>query len=533
MRSHPDDHENEDFQSKSGSNLPYQNDVASHSKISTICASSREDLDIEKRVSNEDHPDDVRPGKQPTAKSLELARTASNVLERVFTTKSIANAGPPPDGGVQAWAQVACGWLAILVTWGWVNSYGAFQTYYTLHLDESVSTISWIGAIQTWCTFFVGTFSGRLLDAVDAHARSHDRFGRRSLLRSRRGLVVDLLLASEVPRAGHRHDRQRRRRHNLPGHGQGTPAQARLRMDDPRARFLQPGAARHRHHVHAPSSSAAEIRTNRRLGCVQRPALRLLLRWAVLPHVAHLLHILLHRVLRRTRTTHGLLAVHDARDPRQRRRGPRARDPAVLRRPRGAVEHHGAGRAGARGADVHLARGHDACGPVRLRRLLRPAERRVPVLGPQRVRQHHPGSELARHAAGHDVQRVELCGVDRPADRGCAAECGGRTVLGRDAVGRDQHGDRDWVCGSGASRQGGVEGQGEDLRWVMVTTDFTTRHIGQWNIHGLVEVQRSRSANDKTNDMVQRDVLVGPGVTVWITRVWNLRSWNEQLARTT
>jgi len=46
-----------------------------------------------------------------------------------------------------------------------VNSYGAFQTYYTLNLPEPPSTISWIGTVQNFLTFFVGAFSGRLLDA--------------------------------------------------------------------------------------------------------------------------------------------------------------------------------------------------------------------------------------------------------------------------------------------------------------------------------------------------------------------------------
>lgn len=43
---------------------------------------------------------------------------------------------------------------------------GVFQTYYTLHLDGvSASTISWIGTVQTFLCFFIGAFSGRLLDA--------------------------------------------------------------------------------------------------------------------------------------------------------------------------------------------------------------------------------------------------------------------------------------------------------------------------------------------------------------------------------
>ncbi|KAK3114502.1 hypothetical protein LTR53_007143, partial [Teratosphaeriaceae sp. CCFEE 6253] len=116
----------------------------------------------------EDHEETAVDEKQAPRVSLELRRTvsrASNVLERVLTTRSITDPGPPPDGGWKAWSQVACGWLAIFTTWGWVNSYGAFQTYYTLNLEESASTISWIGTVQNFLTFFIGAFSGRLLDA--------------------------------------------------------------------------------------------------------------------------------------------------------------------------------------------------------------------------------------------------------------------------------------------------------------------------------------------------------------------------------
>ena len=100
-----------------------------------------------------------------------LSRTksaASNALARVssrMTTRSITNPGPPPDGGLQAWTQVFCAWLAVTNTWGFVNSFGAFQTYYAAILPETNSTISWIGSTQACLLFVVGIFSGRAFDA--------------------------------------------------------------------------------------------------------------------------------------------------------------------------------------------------------------------------------------------------------------------------------------------------------------------------------------------------------------------------------
>lgn len=52
------------------------------------------------------------------------------------------------------------------MTWGYLNSFGSFQTYYEQTMpDTPPSTISWIGSLQIWLTMVTGVFSGRLLDA--------------------------------------------------------------------------------------------------------------------------------------------------------------------------------------------------------------------------------------------------------------------------------------------------------------------------------------------------------------------------------
>ncbi|MCJ1244136.1 hypothetical protein MMC30_001334 [Trapelia coarctata] len=73
--------------------------------------------------------------------------------------------GPPPDGGLQAWTQTCVAHLVIFNIWGYINYFGVFQTYYDLTLGRSPSDISWVGSVQVFLLFFIGTFSGRATDA--------------------------------------------------------------------------------------------------------------------------------------------------------------------------------------------------------------------------------------------------------------------------------------------------------------------------------------------------------------------------------
>ena len=71
----------------------------------------------------------------------------------------------PPDGGLVAWSQVLAGHLVAFNSWGFVNSFGLFQAYYATALKQAPSTISWVGSVQNFLTLFIGTFSGRAMDA--------------------------------------------------------------------------------------------------------------------------------------------------------------------------------------------------------------------------------------------------------------------------------------------------------------------------------------------------------------------------------
>ncbi|KAF5677309.1 monocarboxylate transporter [Fusarium heterosporum] len=91
-----------------------------------------------------------------------------SILEEVVSQVSSTDQSvlaPPPDGGWRAWCVVLSSHLVYMNTWGWVNSFGIFQAYYIQRLSLPASRISWIGSISVFLLFFVGTWTGRLVDA--------------------------------------------------------------------------------------------------------------------------------------------------------------------------------------------------------------------------------------------------------------------------------------------------------------------------------------------------------------------------------
>ncbi|KAH8817031.1 major facilitator superfamily domain-containing protein [Xylogone sp. PMI_703] len=88
-----------------------------------------------------------------------------SLVTRTLSRSSTRDLGPPPDGGWLAWLQVVMTFLVLTNTWGVINSFGVFQTYYTTTLSRQPSDISWIGSVQVFLLFFIGTFTGRIADA--------------------------------------------------------------------------------------------------------------------------------------------------------------------------------------------------------------------------------------------------------------------------------------------------------------------------------------------------------------------------------
>lgn len=57
------------------------------------------------------------------------------------------------------------GHLVLINGWGYLTSFGLFQSYYMTSLNATPSAISWIGSVQIFLVYLIGTFSGRALDA--------------------------------------------------------------------------------------------------------------------------------------------------------------------------------------------------------------------------------------------------------------------------------------------------------------------------------------------------------------------------------
>lgn len=87
-----------------------------------------------------------------------------------------AHGGSIPDGGAKAWIQILGSFFVLFATWGLVNSFGVYQTYYEGHTQfwpsssspsssSSSSAISWIGSLQGAILMLLGPVSGPLYDA--------------------------------------------------------------------------------------------------------------------------------------------------------------------------------------------------------------------------------------------------------------------------------------------------------------------------------------------------------------------------------
>ena len=73
---------------------------------------------------------------------------------------------PAPNSGLHAWLNVLGAFMVFFNTWGILNTFGVFQTYYEsgVLFQESSSNISWVGAMQAFLVMIGGLVSGPLYD---------------------------------------------------------------------------------------------------------------------------------------------------------------------------------------------------------------------------------------------------------------------------------------------------------------------------------------------------------------------------------
>ncbi|OJI98048.1 hypothetical protein ASPVEDRAFT_185266 [Aspergillus versicolor CBS 583.65] len=94
-----------------------------------------------------------------------------------------------PDGGLRAWIVATGGCAAQMCTFGYINTFGTYQSYYTQSLTgSSPSSISWIGSSQTFLLYFLGIISGPL----------SDRFGVRAAIVPGSILLIASVMATSV-----------------------------------------------------------------------------------------------------------------------------------------------------------------------------------------------------------------------------------------------------------------------------------------------------------------------------------------------
>lgn len=77
-----------------------------------------------------------------------------------------------PNGGLTAWLQVLSGFFIFFNSWGLINAFGVFQSYYTTTLipGHSDSSVSWIGSIEAFLLCCTTIFAGPIFDR--GYARS-------------------------------------------------------------------------------------------------------------------------------------------------------------------------------------------------------------------------------------------------------------------------------------------------------------------------------------------------------------------------
>lgn len=69
------------------------------------------------------------------------------------------------DQGLTAWFQVVVSYLLVFNGFGYLSAFGLFQSHWESVLSRPASDVAWVGSLQLCLLFFIGTVSGRAMDA--------------------------------------------------------------------------------------------------------------------------------------------------------------------------------------------------------------------------------------------------------------------------------------------------------------------------------------------------------------------------------
>lgn len=109
---------------------------------------------------------------EPTLEVGNEKQIDPTALEKVISAKpSVNSVRAIPNGGLVAWLQVLGAFFLFFNTFGIVNTFGSYQTYYESGLlaAETASDISWIGSVQATLLMLVGSLTGPIYDAGYVH----------------------------------------------------------------------------------------------------------------------------------------------------------------------------------------------------------------------------------------------------------------------------------------------------------------------------------------------------------------------------
>ncbi|KAM0753944.1 MFS general substrate transporter, partial [Meredithblackwellia eburnea MCA 4105] len=99
----------------------------------------------------------------PTAETTLNGEDGAVKLEGA--TEEVEEHLPRVDGGRKAWSIVFASSLGFFCTFGYTNSFGAYQSYYQMaYPTASSATISLIGGLQVASVYLSGLFIGRWID---------------------------------------------------------------------------------------------------------------------------------------------------------------------------------------------------------------------------------------------------------------------------------------------------------------------------------------------------------------------------------